>query len=55
MLAEASIISGGSNGVVANPSSGSMLSRLALSISIGHVVLTSSRLSKILRVGVGGI
>lgn len=55
MLAEASIIKGGSKGVVAKPSSSSSLSPFAFSMSMGVVAVMSSRLSKILRVGVGGI
>lgn len=55
VLAEASIINGGRSGVVAKPSSCSLVSLLAFSISIGAVVEISSRLSNRLRVGVGGI
>jgi hypothetical protein len=55
VLAEASIIKGGSKGVVAKPASCSLLSLFAFSTSIGVVVVMSSRLSKILWVGVGGI
>ena len=56
VLAEASIIKGGSKGVVAKPSSCSLLSPFAFSMSIAVVVVVmSSRLSKILRVGVGGM
>ena len=53
--AEASIINGGSSGVVAKTSSRCPLSRFAVSTSMGVAIDISSLLSKTLLVGVGGI
>jgi hypothetical protein len=55
LLADASIIRGGRSGVVAKFSSISVLLQFALSISIGVDGTRSSRLSKMLLAGVGGI
>lgn len=55
MLAEASTINGGSNGVAAKFCSFSPPSSFPFSVSFGLGLESSSRLSRMLLVGVGGI